>query len=74
MLYKLLKDPCVSVSLGCIHDEVRAEQGSWLVVEMIPVFDKNKATRTKLRTEDGPMGASRWRIQLQEEWLLKNEH
>ena len=31
---------------------------------MIPVFDKKKATRTKLRTEDGPMGALRRRIQI----------
>ena len=52
------------MSLGCIHDEVRAEPGSWLVVGMIPVFDKKKAIRTKLRTEDGPMGASRRRIQI----------
>ena len=56
--------PCFSVSLGCIHDEVLAEPGSWLVVGLIPVFDKKKATRTKLRTEDGPMGASRRRIQI----------
>jgi hypothetical protein len=52
------------VSLGCIHDEVLAEPGSWLVVGMIPVFDKKKATQTKLQTEDGPMGASRRRIQI----------
>ena len=46
------------VSLGCIHDDVRAEPGSWLVVGMIPVFDKKKTIRTKLRTEDGQNGAS----------------
>jgi hypothetical protein len=62
--FKILKGPCFAVSLGCIHDEVRAEPGSWLVVGMIPVFDKKKAIRTKLRTEDGPMGASRRRIQI----------
>ena len=52
------------VSLGCIHDDVRAEPGSWLVVGMIPVFDKKKTIRTKLRTEDGQNGASRRRIQI----------
>ncbi len=52
------------MSLGCIHDEVQAEPESWLVVGMIPVFDKKKAIRTKLQTEDGPMGASRRRIQI----------
>ncbi len=62
--YTSLKGPCFAVSLGCIHDEVRSEPGSWLVVGMIPVFDKKKAIRTKLRTEDGPMGASRRRIQI----------
>jgi hypothetical protein len=31
-----------AVSLGCFHDDVRAEAGSWLVVGMIPVFDKKK--------------------------------
>jgi hypothetical protein len=54
--YTSLKGPCFAVSLGCIHDEVWSEPGSWLVVGMIPVFDKKKAIRTKLRTEDGPMG------------------
>ena len=54
--YTSLKGPCFAVSLGCIHDEVRSEPGSWLVVGMIPVFDKKKAIQTKLRTEDGPMG------------------
>jgi hypothetical protein len=31
---------------------------------MIPVFDKKKSTRTKLRSEDGPNGASRRRIEI----------
>jgi hypothetical protein len=52
----------MAVSFGCIHDDVRAEPGSWLVVGMIPIFDKKKATRTGLRAEDGPNGASRRRI------------
>ena len=43
-----------AVSLGCFHDDVRAEPGSWMVVGMIPVFDKKKATRGKGPTEDGP--------------------
>ncbi len=34
-----------AVSLGCFQDDVRAEPGSWLVVGMIPVFDKKKAAR-----------------------------
>jgi hypothetical protein len=34
-----------AVSLGSIHNDVRAEPGSWLVVGMIPVFDKKKAAR-----------------------------
>jgi hypothetical protein len=37
-------DSCLAfffaVSLGCFHDDVRSEPGSWLVVGMIPVFDK----------------------------------
>ncbi len=64
------------MSLGCIHDDVQAEPGSWLVVGMIPVFDKKKAIRTKLWTEDGPNGAAHRRIEtthqcmkaLSEEW------
>jgi hypothetical protein len=44
----------VTVSLGCIYDDVRSEPGSWIVVGMILIFDKKKATRPKLRTEDGP--------------------
>ena len=46
----------LAVSLGCVHDDVRAEPGSWMVVGMIPVFDKKKATRGKGPTEDGPNG------------------
>ena len=41
--------PCLTlffaVSLGCFHDDVRSEPGSWLVVGMIPVFDKKKSMR-----------------------------
>ena len=54
----------LTVSLGCIHDDVRSEPGSWIVVGMIPIFDKRKATRTKLRSEDGPQGAARRRIEI----------
>ena len=54
----------VTVSLGCIHDDVRSEPGSWIVVGMIPIFDKKKATRPKLRTEDGPNGAARRRVEI----------
>ncbi len=37
----------VTVSLGCFHDDVRAEPGSWLVVgTVIPVFDGKKAMQT----------------------------
>ena len=35
----------MTVSLGCIHDDVRTEPGSWIVVGMIPIFHKEKATR-----------------------------
>ena len=54
----------VTVSLGCIHDDVRSEPRSWIVVGMIPIFDKKKATRPKLRTEDGPNGAARRRVEI----------
>ncbi len=40
----------IAVSLGCIHDDVREEPGSWLVVGMIPVFDGKKAKRTGNQT------------------------
>ena len=54
----------ITVSLGCIHDDVRSEPGSWIVVGMIPIFDKKKATRPKLRSEDGPNGAARRRVEI----------
>jgi hypothetical protein len=54
----------MTVSLGCIHDDVRSEPGSWIVVGMIPIFEKKKATRPKLRTEDGPNGAARRRTEI----------
>jgi hypothetical protein len=38
--------------------------GRWIVVCMIPTFDKKKATRPKLRTEDGPQEAARRRIEI----------
>ncbi len=52
----------LTVPLGFIYDDVRSEPGSWVVVGKILVFDETKATRTKLRTEDGLQGASRRRI------------
>jgi hypothetical protein len=61
----LLTQPfAMTVSLGCIHDDVRTEPGSWIVVGMIPIFDKKKATRSKLRTEDGHDGPARSRIEI----------
>jgi hypothetical protein len=33
-------------------------------VGIIPIVDKTKATRTKLRTEDGPQGAARRRMSI----------
>ena len=55
-MYLNVFDRMFAVSLGCFHDDVRAEPGSWMVVGMIPVFDKKKATRGKGPTEDGPNG------------------
>ena len=54
----------IAVSLGCIHDDVRAEPGSWLVVGMIPVFDGKKAMLTGNRTDTGAIGAPRRRMSL----------
>ncbi len=54
----------IAVSLGCIHDDVRVEPGSWLVVGMIPVFDGKKAKRTGNRTDTGATGAPRRRMSL----------
>ena len=39
------------------------------MVGMIPIFDKKKATRPKLRTEDGPQGAARRRIEITHQCL-----
>ena len=33
----------IAVSLGCLHDDVCAKSGSWLVAGMILVFDKKKS-------------------------------
>ena len=60
---------CIAVSLGCLHDDVRAEPGSWLVVGMIPVFDKRKAMRTGNRTDTGANGAPRRRVSLHHQCL-----
>jgi hypothetical protein len=59
-----------AVSLGCIHDDVRSEPGSWLVVGMIPVFDKKKSMRgPDKRPKLGPDGAPRRRIDLTHQCL-----
>ncbi len=50
-----------SVSRGWFHADARAEPGSWLVMGMIPVFDKKKAVRAG-RPEDGPKSAAYRRI------------
>ncbi len=46
-----------SVSLGWFQNDALAEPGSWLVMGMIPVFDKKKAVRAGL-PEDGPKSAA----------------
>ena len=66
--------PCLTfffaVSLGCFHDDVRSEPGSWLVVGMIPVFDKMKSMRgPHKRPQNGPNGAPRRRIDLTHQCL-----
>ena len=59
-----------AVSLGCFHDDVRAEPGSWIVVGMIPIYDKKKATRVPFkRPASGPNGATRRRISLTHQCL-----
>jgi hypothetical protein len=64
--------PCLTcslaVSLACLHDDVRAEPGSWLVVGMIPIFDRKKAERAG-RPEGGPNGAPCRRIHLTHQCL-----
>ena len=58
-----------AVSLGCFHEDVRAEPGSWIVVGMIPIFDKKKAMRGGKRPNIGPHGAPRRRIALMHQCL-----
>ncbi len=57
-----------AVSLGCLHDDVRAEPGSWLVVGMVPIFDKRKSARAG-RSQTGPESVSRRRIALMHQCL-----
>ena len=57
-----------AVSLGCLHDDVCTEPGSWLVVGMIPVFDRKKAERAG-RPTLGPNGALRRSINLTHQCL-----
>jgi hypothetical protein len=59
----------MTVSLGCVHGDVPSEPGSWIVVGMIPIFDKKKATRPNLRIEDGPQGAARRLIEITHQCL-----
>jgi hypothetical protein len=54
----------MTVSLGCIHDDVRSKPGSWIPVAMILIFDTKTLTRRKLHTEDCPQGADRQRIEI----------
>lgn len=53
----------LAVSLGCIYDNKRSEPGSWAVVGMIPVFDKQKAIRAG-RKETGPDSCARRKAEL----------
>jgi hypothetical protein len=59
----------LAVYLGCFHEYVRAEPGSWLVVGMIPIFDKNKSIRGGKRPLIGFQGAVRRRINLTHQCL-----
>ncbi len=61
----------IAALLGCLHDDVCAEPGSWLVTGMIPVFDKKKAMQTGNLTDKGATGASRrrWRVSLHHQCL-----
>jgi hypothetical protein len=66
--------PCLTsffaVSLGCFHDDVRSEPEGWLVVGMIPVFDKKKSMRgPNKRPKTSPEGAPRRRIYLTHQCL-----
>ncbi len=47
-----------SVRMGCIHDDVRSELGSWRMVSMIPVFNKKDAVRAG-RPENGSKNDAR---------------
>ena len=72
ILVYAISNPCLTcslaVSLACLHDDVRAEPGSWLVVGMIPIFDRKKAERAG-RPDRGPNGAPRRRIHLTHQCL-----
>ena len=52
-----------AVSLGCVHDDLRSEPGSWLVVGMIPIFNGKTARRAGRPTE-GPEGTVRRKVHL----------
>ena len=51
------------MSLANIHDDVRSEPGSWIVVGMIPIFNRTVAGRAG-RPMHGPQGCPRRKIEL----------
>ena len=53
----------LAVSLANIHDDVRSEPGSWIVVGMIPMFNKTVAGRAG-RPKKGPNGCPRRKVEL----------
>ena len=53
----------LAVSLANIHDDVRSEPGSWIVVGMIPMFNKTVAGRAG-RPKRGPNGSPRRKVEL----------
>ena len=52
-----------AVSLGCLHDSVRSQPGSWLVIGMIPVYRQKPALRAG-RPRNGPDGCPRRKTML----------
>lgn len=63
MYMYVLTGAYLTVSLGCVYDEVRSEPGSWLVVGMIPVY-RHKVAQRAGRPRQGPDGCSRRKIHL----------
>ena len=54
---------CAAVSLGCVHDDLRSEPGSCLVVGMIPIVNGKSARRAGCPA-DGPGGYVRRKLLL----------